>query len=131
MQMDAKGAAPQLAVVALWASDVPRAVHFYRDVIGLRLMLHHGDRPHFDLGGTFLTILHGRPRAAADSVPARFPLVAFRVPHLEQAIARLEAAGVAMPQGIQAEEGSRWVMFEDPAGNLIELVEFHQPGPSA
>jgi catechol-2,3-dioxygenase len=125
MQADLKDSAPRFAVVALWASDVPRATHFYRDVIGLNLMPHHGERPHFDLGGTYLTILRGLPHPAEDAVPARFPVVAFRVPHLEQAIARLQAAGVPLPWGIQGEASSRWVMFHDPAGNLVELVEFN------
>ena len=125
MQAERMSPTPQLAVVALWASDVPQAVHFYRDVVGLILMPHHGERPHFDLGGTTLTILRGLPHPAEDAVPARFPVVAFRVPHLEQAIARLEAAGVPLPWGIEEEAGSRWVMFHDPVGNLVELVEFN------
>ena len=125
MQAEAMSPTPQLAVVALWASDVPQAAHFYRDVVGLRLLPHHGERPHFDQGRTYLTILRGLPHPAEDAVPARFPVVAFRVPHLEQAIARLEAAGVPWPWGIEGEAGSRWVMFSDPAGNLVELVEFN------
>ena len=125
MQADLRDSAPRLAVVALWAGDVPKTAHFYRDVIGLNLMPHHGERPHFDLGGSYLTILRGLPHPAEDAVPARFPVVAFRVPHLEQAIARLEAAGVPLPWGIEGEAGSRWVMFHHPAGNLVELVEFN------
>ena len=47
----------RIAVVSLWAEDVPAGVHFYRDVLGLPLLAHHrGDHPHFDLGGTYLTI---------------------------------------------------------------------------
>ena len=125
MQADLKESVPRVAVVALWAGDVPRAAHFYRAVIGLNLMPNHGERPPSDLGGPYLTILRGLPHPAEDAVPARFPVVAFRVPHLEQAIARLEAAGVPLPWGIEGEAGSRWVMFHDPAGNLVELVEFN------
>ena len=94
-------------------------------MIGLNLIPHHGERPHIDLGGTYLTILRGLPHPAEDSVPARFPVVAFRVPPLEQAIARLEAAGAPLPWGIEDEAGSRWVMFHDQAGYLVELVEFN------
>ena len=46
----------RLAVVSLWAEDVPATAHFYRDVLGLRLLPQHGDRPNFDLGGVYLTI---------------------------------------------------------------------------
>jgi catechol 2,3-dioxygenase-like lactoylglutathione lyase family enzyme len=50
-----------VAVFSLWAEDVPAAVHFYRDVVGLDLLPHHGHRPAFDLGnGSHLIIsLHG------------------------------------------------------------------------
>lgn len=115
---------PRLAVVSLWAEDVPATAHFYRDVIGLSLQHHHGGRPHFDLHGIFLTILQGRPSPAQDADPQRFPVVAFAVDNLEAALARLRAHRVELPWGVERDEHSRWAMFHDPAGNLIELVEF-------
>jgi len=115
---------PRLAVVSLWAEDVPTAARFYRDVIGLHLMPHHGDRPHFDLGGVYLAILKGQPMSARNSVPARFPVVAFAVDDLDAAIERLHVHGVELPWGIEEDADSRWVMFRDPAGNLIELAYF-------
>jgi catechol 2,3-dioxygenase-like lactoylglutathione lyase family enzyme len=114
---------PRLAVVALWAEDVPAAAHFYRDVLGLKLLPHHpGGRPHFDLGGAYLTILKGKPQPALDSQPARFPLAAFAVDDLEAAVERLQAHNVELPWGIEHDAGSRWAMFYDPAGNLVEVV---------
>ena len=115
----------RIAVISLRAEDVPAAAHFYRDVLGLRLLPHdHGGRPHFDLGGTFLTILKGRPAPAQDSQLERFPLLAFAVDNLDTAVTRLQAHGVELPWGIEADAGSRWVMFNDPAGNLVEVAEF-------
>ena len=113
---------PKLAVVSLWAEDVPAVAHFYRDVIGLRLMPQHGDRPHFDLGGVYLTILHGRPMPAENARPDRFPIIAFAVDDLDAAVDRLRVHHVELPWGIEADAGSRWVMFHDPAGNLIEIA---------
>jgi len=114
----------RIAVISLWAEDVPKVAHFYRDVVGLPLLAHHGDRPHFELGGTYLVILKGRPSPAQEAVPARFPLVAFAVDDLEASIERLHAHEVELPWGVEADAASRWVMFYDPAGNLIELVQF-------
>jgi catechol 2,3-dioxygenase-like lactoylglutathione lyase family enzyme len=118
----------RIAVIALWAEDVPAAAHFYRDVIGLRLAAHHGGgtggNPHFDVNGAYLVILKGRPVPAEEAAPERFPLVAFAVEDLDQALERLRAHRVALPWGIEADGHSRWAMFHDPAGNLIELVEF-------
>jgi hypothetical protein len=37
-----------IAVVSLWAEDVPATAHFYRDAIGLNIMpRNEGDRLHF------------------------------------------------------------------------------------
>jgi len=114
----------RLAVISLWAEDVPATAHFYRDVIGLRLMPHHGVRPHFDLGGIYLAILKGRPVPAQDPTPIRFPIVAFAVDDLDAAVDQLRAHNVELPWGIEEDTDSRWVMFRDPAGNLIELAHF-------
>lgn len=114
---------PKLAVVSLWAEDVALSVHFYRDVLGLKLLPHHAGRPHFDLDGVYLTILKGRPVPAREADPARFPLLAFSVANLDSLVDRLHAHRVETPWGIESDGTSRWVMFNDPAGNLIELVQ--------
>lgn len=114
----------RIAVISLWAEDVPKTAHFYRDVIGLPLLPYHGDRPHFDLGGSTLVILKGRPSPPEDSIPDRFPLIAFAVDNLDAAIQRLHQYGVELPWGVEADAHSRWVMLHDPAGNLIEIVQF-------
>jgi catechol-2,3-dioxygenase len=116
---------PRFAVISLRAEDVSAAAHFYRDVIGLNLLHHPGQRPHFMVNGIYLTILKGRPAPAQDAVPARFPLVAFAVDDLQANLERLSAHQVALPWGIEQDASSRWVMFHDPAGNLIELVQFN------
>ena len=113
----------QVAVVGLWAEDVAAAAHFYRDVVGLRSPRERHRRPHFDVGGVHLVILQGRPSTAQDAVPARFPLLAFAVDDLEAALDRLREHRVSMPWGVGHDAHSRWVMFHDPAGNLIELVQ--------
>jgi predicted enzyme related to lactoylglutathione lyase len=116
-----------VAVISLWAEDVPAAVHFYREVVGLPLLpshAHHSERPHFDLNGTCLTILQGKPIPAQDAEPARFPLIAFAVDDLESAVERLHAHGVELPWGVEEGVESQWAIFRDPAGNLVELVEF-------
>jgi catechol 2,3-dioxygenase-like lactoylglutathione lyase family enzyme len=47
---------PKLFVTKLWAEDVHTCAHFYRDVIGLRLIDIHADQLHFDLDGAYLVI---------------------------------------------------------------------------
>jgi catechol 2,3-dioxygenase-like lactoylglutathione lyase family enzyme len=111
-------------VTAVWAQDVPAAAHFYRDVLGLQPVHHHDARPSFELEGSYLVILQGRPRPAEDAHPERFPLFALTVDDLDQAVEHLQAHGVSLPWGVEGHQ-NRYVMFHDPGGNLIELVQEH------
>lgn len=88
---------PRLAVVGLWAEDVPATARFYRDVLGLDLMPHHGGQPHFDLDGIYLTILSGKPRAAQDDDQKRFPAISLAVDDLNSALVLLHAHHVDLP----------------------------------
>jgi catechol 2,3-dioxygenase-like lactoylglutathione lyase family enzyme len=114
----------KVAVVTLWAEDVPHAAHFYRDVVGLPLASHHGGMPHFNLGEAILVIAQGKPQAAQNSVPENFPLLGLSVPDFDQAVNRLRQHQVETPGGVIQGDGARWVLFHDPAGNLVELTEF-------
>jgi len=114
-----------LAVISLWAEEMIRTVHFYRDVVGLKLLPHHGDRPAFVLGrGAHLVINKGQPRVAREPDEGQFPVLAFAIQDLQQAVDHLESHGVEMPWGIEAKAGTQWVKFYDPAGNLIEFAQF-------
>jgi catechol 2,3-dioxygenase-like lactoylglutathione lyase family enzyme len=114
---------PRLAVISLRAEDVSAAAHFYRDVIGLPLA-GHAHPPHFKLGEGFLVILQGKPQAALDPVPERFPIFALAVDDLDAAAENLRRHAVELPWGIESGPDARYVIFQDPGGNLIELAEF-------
>jgi catechol 2,3-dioxygenase-like lactoylglutathione lyase family enzyme len=115
---------PKLTVVTLWAEDVQQTTDFYQDVLGLPLLTMDRGRPHFDFGGGFLIILPGQPYRREDSMESRFPVIAFAVEDLHNAIHHLKAHGVEMPWGVEQDSDSRWVMFYDPGGNLIEVAMF-------
>ena len=114
----------KFAVISVWAEDVAATAHFYRDVLGLDLLSHHGSRPHFKIDGIYLTILKGTTVPAQDADPNRFPLFAFSVDNLDEMVKHLGQHGGALPWGIESRADERWAMFHDPAGNLIELVQF-------
>jgi predicted enzyme related to lactoylglutathione lyase len=114
----------KFVVISIWAEDVPELVHFYRDVVGLRLKTHHVDQPHFDLAGVNLVVLKGKSGPAQDAFPPRFPIFAIQVEDLDGEISRLKEHGIDLPWDVEVGPGSRYVMFNDPGGNLIELVEY-------
>jgi len=112
----------KLAVVTLWGENVQRMTDFYQNVLGLTLVTVDRGRPHFDFGGGYLTILPGQPNSLQDSRQSRFPVVAFAVDDLHEVIQQLKSNNVEMPWGIEEDSDSRWVMFYDPGGNLIEVA---------
>ncbi len=114
----------KFAVIAVWAEDVSTTAHFYRDVLGLEMLPQHMAQPHFKIDGIYFLILKGQPIPATDAEPDRFPLFALSVDYLDDAIARLNEYQVPLPWGIEQNPSERWVMFKDPGGNLIELVEW-------
>ncbi len=62
--MEDNAVSAKFTVLALRAEDVPACAHFCREVLELSLLPHHGQRPHFDVNGVYLTILKGRPTPA-------------------------------------------------------------------
>ena len=117
----------RLVVVSLWATDVRTTAHFYRDVLGLPLVPHHGQQPAFDLGhGAHLVLNEGQPEAVVESKRSRFPTIALAVRDLDGAVEQLVAHGIELPWGVAGSDRARWVVFSDPAGNLVELVQFEE-----
>ncbi len=117
-----------VAVISLYADDLEQAVHFYKNIVGLYLISSGGGseghhRPHFRLADVYLVLLNGKPQPPVCEKPVRFPSLAIAVDDLDGAVARLRANEIELPWGIEADARARWVMFYDPAGNLIELVQ--------
>lgn len=117
--------------VSILVTDIPRAIAFYRDALGLRQI----ERPPtftapelrgviwFELGTQQLHLL---PAPAAD-VPARrhFAL------HLDDAIgarAELLGRGVAIKETTPIPGADRFFV-NDPDGNRIELIQWHEMPP--
>jgi catechol 2,3-dioxygenase-like lactoylglutathione lyase family enzyme len=115
----------RLAVVSLWAEDVPATVHFYRHIIGLPLLPHHAHPPAFELGpGEYLAIVEGQPAFAREPGGSRFPVLAFAVRDLDEAVEHLLRHDIEPVQGTETGPPERWIRIYDPAGNLIELAQF-------
>jgi len=114
-----------LAVVSIRTNDIPQTVHFYQDIIGLNRLAHHGHQPAFDLGnGLFLVIAKGQVQSQPAVQHRQFPVLAFAVSNLDEAVAHLSRHHIEMPWGVERNPQNRWVEFYDPGGNLIEFAQF-------
>jgi catechol 2,3-dioxygenase-like lactoylglutathione lyase family enzyme len=117
-----------LSFVQLTVPDWPAAVAWYRDVLGLELVLRDdaGSFALFQAGPARLALKAGE--ASADAV-----LLAFEVEDLSGWLARLAGHGVT-PEGPVREsaEGYRRAVVRDPAGCRVSLFEWLAPrGPGA
>ena len=113
----------RIAVVGVPARNATRAVHFYRDTLGLPMLPHHAGPPHFKVGGTFLAVFERGESFVASSAP----LVAFEVDDLEADMAALAARGVVFEGGVRQDGEARWTAFRDSEGNELELIQFVAP----
>jgi len=119
----------QVAVLTVWAEsdNVEKTGLFYQDVLGLRTIGSGDGQYILGTDGSFLVVMEGKLEQP-NNTKRRWPLFALTVADLEVSLVELRNAGVELPWGIETfgepKPSSRYVMFYDPAGNLIELVEW-------
>jgi catechol 2,3-dioxygenase-like lactoylglutathione lyase family enzyme len=116
---------PSLGQVAVVVSDLPRALAFYRDLLGLRFLFQPGPELAFLLAGEvrlMLTTPQGHGAVGANSV------LYFRVERIEALHAELVARGAGNERAPQLTarlpDHELWIGFlRDPDGNLVGLME--------
>lgn len=106
--------------VFYWVADMDRAVEFYRDVLGLRLVRRDGGAwAEFDAGATRFA-LHG---AAEGRTAPSGGTASFRVRDLDAAKILLAERGVALDHEGEVEGYARFASFLDPDGNTVQVIE--------
>ncbi|MCP3920715.1 MAG: VOC family protein [bacterium] len=119
----------QVAVMTVWAEaeKIEATAKFYDDVLGLKRKSTSTSPYILDTDGTFVAIMEGKLESPHDP-KRRWPMFALSVPDLDEAVKALREAKVELPWGIEEfgspKPSSRYVMFNDPAGNLIEIVQW-------
>jgi catechol 2,3-dioxygenase-like lactoylglutathione lyase family enzyme len=120
--MDAPGAVQRLDLVFYWVSDLQRAVTFYRDVLGLKLLRQDSATwAEFDAGGhrfALHSVGDGQPVSGVGATAV------FAVGDLERAKAELRGRGVEFQHEGDVEGYARFASFVDPDGNSVQLIEY-------
>ncbi|MGH2764379.1 MAG: VOC family protein [Actinomycetota bacterium] len=113
--------------VYYWVTDMDRAVTFYQEVMGLRLMRRDGSNwAEFDAGPIRLA-LHG----AVEGRPAHpgGATAVFRVDDLDAARAALEGRGARFEEHVGEVQGfARFASLRDPDGNAVQIIEYPSGG---
>ena len=116
------------AGASIWSEDLNNLLPFYRDVLGLKVVLESpgyvmlgADSP----GAPSLALathsgVHGR-----NADPSRH-MVAFNTDDIQADWQRLKAAGVEFIEEPTAQEGGGLTIatLKDPEGNLVQLFQF-------
>jgi catechol 2,3-dioxygenase-like lactoylglutathione lyase family enzyme len=123
-----------LLETALYVDDKPRSVAFFRDVMGLSVMLDEERLTGFDVGGNGVLLVFQRgasvdgERTPGGMIPGhdgRGPLhMAFKIAEADYDAwrERLRAAGVTELSEVVWPKGGRSYYFEDPDGHCLELA---------
>lgn len=121
----------RLSVITLGVADMQRAIHFYRDGLGLPL---RDDKPpvaYFQLHGTWLALLPRQHLARYANVAPEgqgftgvtLSCNVLSLPEVDRTIARAETAGATVvrpPASLDWGGYAGW--FADPDGHLWEIV---------
>lgn len=113
----------QIGQIAVPVANIERAVRFYRDTLGMRLLFRAPpDLAFFDLNGVRL-MLDGPAKAQAGSSS----VIYYKVPDLDEAFKTLSERGVqfeATPHMIaKMPDHELWMaFFRDPDQNLVALM---------
>jgi catechol 2,3-dioxygenase-like lactoylglutathione lyase family enzyme len=108
--------------------DMPAALRFYRDVLGLRVVEESAHWSALDVGGVRVG-LHGTGGAPVPTVPRSAggakagATLTLRVGDLHAAVTRLKQAGVQFLGDVDTGAWGSTAAFEDPDGNVLKLMQ--------
>ena len=113
--------------VTLMVTDKQRAFGFYGETLGLRRNEKaHEDWPEFETGNLTIALVTPEQVGRDEFTPSTMP-IALRVPNVEEARAKLEAAGVEFPRDTLDSGVCHMALFRDPDGNSLMLHRRYAP----
>jgi catechol 2,3-dioxygenase-like lactoylglutathione lyase family enzyme len=105
--------------VSFLTQDIPRAKHFYSEIIGLELESEGPDDMEFRAGQVTLDVFN--PASQGQPFAPSLGGMALRVPDVDAARAELEAKGIVFDGETLETSVCRMAFFRDPDGNLLML----------
>jgi len=112
--------------VYYWVTDMDRAIHFYRDTLGLALRRRDGDEwAEFETGSARLALhARGQGHAAASGGAT----AVFQVDDLDASKSMLASRGVSFGHEVEVKGFARFASFNDPDGNTLQIIEYANSG---
>jgi methylmalonyl-CoA/ethylmalonyl-CoA epimerase len=121
-QPDTSFGLARIGQIAVTVSDIDRALAFYRDTLGMRLLFQVPNMAFFDCGG--IRLMLGPAEKPGDSFSS---VIYYKVDEMQQAFETLSSRGVPFegPPHLIAKmpDHDLWMaFFRDPDRNLLALM---------
>jgi lactoylglutathione lyase len=111
----------KLGLVMVVVRDMERSVAFYRDVLGLKLLIQQNNWSQFD-AGNILIGLH--PEGDEVKVgPTTGMSIGIYVDDLDQAVIEIRRRFGKIAVGPRPEPFGRWALVFDPDGYSVQIIE--------
>jgi catechol 2,3-dioxygenase-like lactoylglutathione lyase family enzyme len=113
--------------VTVQVSNMDRAVHFYTEVLGLRLAYRFGDHwAAVELGKGLTIGLHpGSPERASGGRPSMSIGLELSGVSIQDAVRELEGKGVKFEGTVNEGKSGSFIGFTDPDGNSLYLAQLN------
>jgi predicted enzyme related to lactoylglutathione lyase len=111
----------KLGLVMIVVRDMERSVVFYRDVLGLKLLIHQDNWSQFD-AGNILIGLHPEGDEVKVS-PTTGMSIGIYVDDMDQAVVEIRRRLAKIAIGPRPEPFGRWALVFDPDGYSIQIIE--------
>ena len=108
----------KLAFISLPVTDLDRSVIFYRDVLGLKILLMEDGWAEFDLDGQRLAL-----HREIINEPSHGATIYFKANSIEEEIESLKQKGVSFKGKLKIYSYGKLICFADPDGNMLGLYE--------
>lgn len=108
-------------VANLFTPDPAQAEKFYRDILGLEVVMDHGWLRTY-AGDSQMTVQVGIASQGGSGTPV--PDLSIEVDDIDEALRRVKAAGIALEYGpVNEQWGVRRFFVKDPFGKLVNILQ--------
>ena len=119
----------QIGQIGVAVQDVGRAVEFYRDTLGMKMLFQMPNMAFFDCSGIRLMLSLPEGNQPGETYVS---LIYFKVADIQSAYETLSARGVAFEHPphllVRMPDHDLWMAsFRDPARNVLELMSEVRP----
>ena len=112
----------KIAYIWVPTTDMDRAVAFYKDVLGFKLLFKREDWSEFEIGGQRLALCKVDTLHPSKTSPG----VSFMAQPIEQVIDTLSGKGVTFIEELKVYPYGKLIHFQDPDDNILG---FYEPPP--